>query len=156
MMENDFAVLRDLAGRVAVCPDVGAQRVSSFHRRYSFKSQSRIDKVLTFENVTPVRRISSDREQKKGGFGGRLPARGYCGRRAPLFTFESNVSRGVGGNDAKAVCREICTSGPRAVIETTPSRVLVIVHQLMSGEEEILELPKEGARVEVRLLRSER
>ena len=45
---------------------------------------------------------------------------------------------------------------PRAVIETTPSKVLVIVHQLMSGEEEILELPKEGARVEVRLLRSER
>lgn len=42
------------------------------------------------------------------------------------------------------------------MIETTPSKVLVIVHQLMSGEEEILELPKEGARVEVRLLRSER
>jgi hypothetical protein len=38
---------------VVVSPDVRLQGVSSFHRQYS------IDKGSTFENVMPVRRISS-------------------------------------------------------------------------------------------------
>jgi hypothetical protein len=38
VMEDDLAVLRDLLGVVAVCPDVRAQRMSSFHRRYSLKA----------------------------------------------------------------------------------------------------------------------